>query len=239
MRLVIQVTSFNEADHIAQTLAALPREVAGFAQTFWLVSDDGSSDRTLDVVAEVAPTARVFAQPTHRGYGFAYRAGLRAALALGADVVVTTDADNQYVAEDIPLLLAPIVQGEADLVIGARPIWKVPEFSTVKKILQDLGSAVVRGVSHTRVADATSGFRAWSRAAASAVPMHSDYTGTVEAIIAAGRLGLRVVSVPVRINPPRRASRLMSSVPSYVGKQSLTIAKSWWRHRSDRGWIKK
>ncbi len=224
--LIIQIPCFNEEETLPVTLADLPREVAGFDRVEWLVIDDGSSDRTVEV-ARACGVDHIVSHPVNRGLAAAFTTGLEAALRAGADVVVNTDADNQYVAACIPDLVAPVVDGRADLVIGERPIESIEEFSAVKKRLQRIGSWVVRVFSHSDVRDAASGFRAFSREAALHVQLHGRYSYTMETIVQAGWEGLRIATVPVRVNPATRPSRLVRSLPSYMFRSAQTIVRSF------------
>jgi glycosyltransferase involved in cell wall biosynthesis len=226
MMLVIQIPCFNEAGTLGITLAALPRTVPGFERVEWMVIDDGSTDDTIEI-ARTGGVHHIVRLGRNQGLARAFAAGLEAAVRAGADVIVNTDADNQYDADDIPKLTAPILSGEADLVIGARPIIDTPHFSRTKKALQLLGSMVVRMASRTQVVDAPSGFRALSRAAALRLHVHGEYTYTLETIIAAGRGNLAVASVPIRTNPDLRPSRLVRSVPGYVLRSAVTILRSF------------
>ena len=224
--LVIQIPCFNEAGTLGITLAALPRTVPGFERVEWMVIDDGSTDDTIEI-ARTGGVHHIVRLGRNQGLARAFAAGLEAAVRAGADVIVNTDADNQYHADDIPKLTAPILAGEADLVIGARPIIDTPHFSRTKKALQLLGSMVVRMASRTQVVDAPSGFRALSRAAALRLHVHGEYTYTLETIIAAGRGNLAVASVPIRTNPDLRPSRLVRSVRGYVLRSAVTILRSF------------
>src|ERR671918_281824 len=226
MKLIIQIPCLNEEDALPATLAALPREIEGFDRVEWLVVDDGSTDRTAQVARE-GGVDHIVRFNTNKGLAVAFQAGIDASLKLGADVIVNTDADNQYRADDIPALVAPILAGEADLVIGARPIIDAPHFSRTKKALQLVGSMVVRMASRTQVVDAPSGFRALSRAAAQRLHVHGDYTYTLETLIAAGQSRMAVTSVPIRTNPDLRPSRLVKSVPDYVLRSAITILRSF------------
>ena len=223
-KLIIQIPCYNEAEALPVTLAALPREVPGFVQVEWLVVDDGSSDATREV-ARAHGVDHVIRLPGHRGLAAAFMAGLAAAVRAGADVVVNTDADNQYCAEDIPRLVEPILRGRADLVVGTRPIAEIREFSWTKRALQRMGSAMTRFVSGTRVQDGPSGFRAMSREAAMRLHVFNSYTYTVETIIQAGRKGMQVASVPIRTNPQLRPSRLVRSNGRYITRQLLTMLR--------------
>ncbi len=233
MKLIIQIPCYNESEHLAAALACLPKSVPGFAAVEWLVIDDGSLDDTADV-ARAAGVQHVVRHTRNRGLARAFETGLARALALGADVIVNTDADNQYCADDIPLLTAPILSGQADMVIGERPISSVDHFSPAKKMLQKMGSMVVRVVSGTRVADAPSGFRAFSRSAARQMRVFSDYTYTLETIIQAGQKGIAVHSVPIRVNGPTRESRLVKSIPSYLRRSIMTIFRIFITYRPFR-----
>ncbi len=220
--LIIQIPAFNEEQTIGATLAALPRQVTGFTKVEWLLIDDGSRDRTVEL-ARAGGIDHVVSLSHNRGLASAFVAGIEASLKLGADVIVNTDADNQYDAACIPDLVRPIQEGRAMLVIGERPIAKMKEFSPLKRFLQRLGSAVVRFVSAADVPDAPSGFRAIHRSAALQLCVFNNYTYTLETLIQAGRKGLPVASVPVRVNLVTRPSRLVRSVPGYVGRSLLTI----------------
>jgi glycosyltransferase involved in cell wall biosynthesis len=224
--LIIQIPCFNEAATLGITLAALPRSVPGFARVEWMVIDDGSTDGTVEV-ARAAGVDHIVRLGRNQGLARAFAAGLEAAARAGADVIVNTDADNQYCADDIPKLTAPILAGEADLVVGARPIATTAHFSPAKKALQLLGSMVVRMASRTTVVDAPSGFRALSREAALRLQVYGEYTYTLETIIAAGRKNMAVTSVPIRTNPDLRPSRLIRSLPDYVLRSALTILRSF------------
>jgi glycosyltransferase involved in cell wall biosynthesis len=233
MKLIIQIPCFNEAETIAITLAALPREVKGFDKVEWLVIDDGSADHTA-AIARANGADHVVRHTSNQGLARAFMTGIEASVRLGADVIVNTDADNQYDARDIPALVEPIRQGMAEIVVGARPIGEIEHFSAAKKFLQKLGSWVVRTASRTTVADAASGFRAFSRDAAQRLTVFSDYTYTLETIIQAGQKNMAVVSVPIRVNPDLRPSRLVKSVPSYVFRSMLTICRIFVIYRPGR-----
>ena len=224
MKLIIQIPCYNEAASLSVALAELPRKVKGFDTVEWLIVNDGSTDDTVEA-ARRCGVDHVVSFKRNQGLARAYMAGLRASLELGADVIVNTDADNQYCAADIPALVAPIVDGSADIVVGARPIGAIRHFSLIKKALQGLGSAVVRGVSGTSVEDAPSGFRAVSREAAMRLHVFNDYTYTLETIIQAGRKNMVIASVPVRVNGDIRPSRLVKSIPSYIKKSILTMLR--------------
>lgn len=224
MKLIIQIPCFNEAETLGIALSALPREVPGFDTVEWLIIDDGSTDNTVKVALEHG-VDHVVKHTRNQGLARGFMNGLQACLERGADVIVNTDADNQYQADDIPLLTAPIVAGRADIVIGARPIEAIEHFSPVKKLLQKLGSWVVRVASKTNIPDAPSGFRAMSRSAARRLTVFSDYTYTLETIIQAGQKNMAITSVPVRVNGDLRPSRLVKSISSYIRRSIVTIVR--------------
>lgn len=224
MKLIIQIPCLNEARTLAAALATLPRTVEGFASVEWLVVDDGSTDGTGELARKLG-VDHVVRHPVNRGLATAFMTGIDMALQHGADVIVNTDADNQYEAADIPLLVQPILEHRADMVIGARPIAQTEHFSWAKKKLQHLGSWAVRIASRTDVADAPSGFRAMTRETAMRLKVFNAYTYTLETIIQAGLSNLTVVSVPVRTNPDLRPSRLVKSIPNYVKRSLLTILR--------------
>jgi glycosyltransferase involved in cell wall biosynthesis len=222
MKLIVQIPCFNEEAHLPATLADLPRDVPGFERVEWLVIDDGSSDRTVEVAREHG-VDHVVRLTNNKGLAAAFQAGLDACLKLGADVIVNTDADNQYFGGDVPKLVEPIVRGEADMVIGDRDIDSIEHFSPAKKRLQRLGSAVVRRASETGVPDTTSGFRAYNREAALQVQVVSRFTYTLETIIQAGKMLVAVEHVPIRTNAKTRDSRLFPSIWAYVRRNALSI----------------
>lgn len=224
MKLIIQIPCYNEADTLAFTLADLPREVPGFSEVEWLVIDDGSLDETASIAREKG-VDHIVSHPHNMGLARAFMTGLDACVALGADVIINTDADNQYCAADIPKLTRAVVDGSADIVIGERPIQAIEHFSPMKKRLQKLGSWVVRRASQTDIPDAPSGFRAISRDAAQRLVVFSDYTYTLETIIQAGQKNMAVRSVPVRVNEDLRPSRLVKSIPAYVQRSLFTIIR--------------
>lgn len=224
MKLIIQIPCFNEEETIAITIGELPREMEGFDLVEWLIIDDGSKDNTVEV-ARKAGVDHVVTLSRNRGLAVAFTAGLDACLRLGADVIINTDADNQYNAGDILKLVKPILDGSADIVIGARPISTTDHFSPIKKLLQKIGSAVVRFASRTDVADAPSGFRAISREAALRLNVFNNYTYTLETIIQAGQKGLGVISVPIKTNPDLRPSRLFKSIFAYLKQSIMTIIR--------------
>ena len=223
-KLIIQIPCFNEEETLPAALADLPREVEGFERVEWLIIDDGSVDNTAEVARENG-VHHVVRHTRNQGLARAFMTGLERGLELGADVIVNTDADNQYNGADIHNLVVPIVKGEADLVIGERPIESIEHFSMLKKWLQRLGSWVVRKASDTDVPDAPSGFRAISRAAATELNVFNDYTYTLETIIQAGQRSMAIASVPVRVNEDLRPSRLVKSIPSYIKRSVFTIIR--------------
>jgi glycosyltransferase involved in cell wall biosynthesis len=224
MKLIIQMPCYNEAATLPIALSELPRAVPGFDSVEWLIVDDGSRDETVEV-AKACGVDHVVSFKRNQGLARGYVAGLRACVDLGADVIVNTDADNQYRASDIPALTAPILAGKADIVIGARPITAIEHFSPIKKALQRLGSSVVRAVSGTDVEDAPSGFRAVSREAAMRLHVFNQYTYTLETIIQAGRKNMVVLSVPIGVNADLRPSRLVKSIPSYIKRSVFTMVR--------------
>ncbi len=224
MKLIIQIPCLNEAETLAIALAELPRHVEGFDVVEWLIIDDGSTDNTAEVARENG-VQHVIRHPVNRGLAEAFMTGIDACLKLGADVIINTDADNQYNGADIPSLTVPILAGEAEIVIGARPISETEHFSRIKKALQHLGSWAVRVASRTDVADAPSGFRAITREAAMRLNVFNAYTYTLETIIQAGQSNMRVVSVPIRTNADLRPSRLVRSIRSYVQRSLGTIVR--------------
>lgn len=221
-KLIIQIPCYNEEKTLPVALAALPRSVPGIDVVEWLIIDDGCKDDTVQVALDHG-VDHVVRFNKNQGLAKGFMAGLDKCLDLGADVIVNTDADNQYDARDIASLVAPVVAGEADMVIGARPIDDIEHFSSTKKILQKIGSKVVRIASKTKVKDTTSGFRAISRDAAMRMNVFNEYTYTLETIIQAGQKNMAVTSVPVRTNEFLRPSRLISTIPSYIRKSVATI----------------
>lgn len=222
MKVVIQIPCYNEEQTLEIALRALPRQLPGADSVEWLVINDGSTDKT-EEVARRCGVDHVVTFRRNRGLAKAFLAGLDAALRQGADIIVNTDADNQYCAADIPKLVEPILSGQADMVIGARPIDEISHFSPVKRRLQHFGSWVVRMASGSEVADAPSGFRAISRYAAMRLSVFNNYTYTLETIIQAAQSGLRIISLPIRVNPDLRPSRLVKSISSYIFRSVSTI----------------
>jgi glycosyltransferase involved in cell wall biosynthesis len=224
VKLIIQIPCYNEADTLAITLQDLPRTLEGFDKVEWLIIDDGSTDATA-AVAKASGVDHIVSFARNQGLARAFTAGLDACLRLGADVIVNTDADNQYNAKDIPLLTQPILDRKAELVIGSRPISEIKHFRFIKKQLQKLGSWVVRLASKTQIPDAPSGFRAMSRDAALRLNVFNDYTYTLETIIQAGQKNMAIISVPARVNEDLRPSRLVKSIFRYVQRSVTTIIR--------------
>ena len=223
-KLIIQIPCYNEEETLPTTLAALPREVEGIDRVEWLIIDDGSTDQTV----AVAKAHGVDYSVSHRknlGLARAFMTGIHACLDRGADIIVNTDADNQYCADDIPKLIEPVLKGEAEIVVGARAIGDIEHFSPLKKLLQKLGSWTVRIASKTDIQDATSGFRAFSRGAAKQLNVFNNYTYTLETIIQAGQKDIPIKWVPIRTNEYLRPSRLIKSIPSYIRQSVVTILR--------------
>ena len=233
MKLIIQIPCYNEAATLPLTLASLPREIAGLDHVEWLVIDDGSEDDTARVAKDCG-VDYVVRHPRNLGLARAFLTGLDACLQLGAAVIVNTDADNQYSAEDIPALIAPIIDGRAEIVVGARPIESIEHFSPLKKLLQRLGSWAVRVASHTDIPDAPSGFRAMSAEAARRLMVFNDYTYTLETIIQAGQKNMAITSVAVHVNPDLRPSRLVRGTWSYIRRNLVTMLRIFMIYRPVR-----
>ncbi len=224
MKLIIQIPCWDEEEQLPGTLADLPREVPGFDVVEWLIIDDGSTDRTIEVARENG-VDHIVKLTNNKGLAAGFQAGLDACLKLGADVIVNTDADNQYSALDIPLLVEPIVARRADMVIGDRETDTIEHFSPLKKRLQKFGSGVVRAASDTDVPDTTSGFRAYNREAALQMAVVSKYTYTLETIIQAGKLLVATAHVPIRTNEKTRESKLFPSMGAYVRRNAVAITR--------------
>jgi len=222
MKLIIQIPCFDEAEQLPATLADLPRELPGFDTVEWLVIDDGSTDETI-AVARAHGVDHLVRLTNNKGLAVAFQAGLDTCLKLGADVIVNTDADNQYHGGDVERLIAPIVAGQADMVVGDRETDTIEHFSPVKKRLQRLGSTVVRRASGTAIPDTTSGFRAYNREAALRLEVVSKFTYTLETIIQAGKMLVAVEHVPIRTNEKTRESRLFPSTWAYVRRNAAAI----------------
>ena len=230
MKLIIQIPCYNETESLPETVAQLPRQIDGVDEVEFLVVDDGSSDATVET-ARACGVNHVLSLPHHSGLATAFAAGLEACLKLGADLIVNTDADNQYNSADIPLLVQPLLRGEAEMVIGDRGVATLQTFSPLKRRLQVIGSRVVSRAAGLDVPDATSGFRAMTRDVALHTIVLSDYSYTLETIIQAGNRSTRVISVPVRTNPPKRPSRLMADMGQYLKHSSATIIRSYTMYR--------
>ena len=233
MKLIIQIPCYNEEIALPVTLSQLPTHIDGIDEIEVLISDDGSTDRTIEI-AKSYGVKHIVTTTHHRGLAKTFTAGIQRAVAEGADIIVNTDADNQYCAEDIEKLVKPILECKADIVIGARPIKEIQEFSKLKKFLQFLGSKVVRLLSSTATEDAPSGFRAFSRDAALALNVFDNYTYTIETVIQSKTKGLHILSVPIRVNPTFRKSRLVKNIFTYIQKNSFTILRMFIIYRPFR-----
>lgn len=229
-KLIIQIPCYNEERSLPETLHALPRHLPGVDELEWLIVDDGSTDRTSEVARQLG-VDHIVRHTSNQGLASAFATGLDASLRLGADIIVNTDADNQYDARDIPVLLQPILRGEAEMVVGDRRTDTIPHFSSTKKRLQRVGSWVVRQASKTDIPDATSGFRAYSRAGALKLNVVSDFTYTLETIIQAGRKNIALAHVPVRTNEKLRESRLFRSLWTYLSRSITTIVRIYVMYR--------
>lgn len=223
-KLIIQIPCFNEAATLPETVADLPRKVEGFDEVEILVVDDGSNDGTSEVAHDLG-VDHVVRIRQNRGLANAFAIGLQASLKRGADVIVNTDGDHQYQGRYIQDLVSPILKGEADMVVGDRQIHTIQQFSGMKKLLQRLGSWIVRWASNTSIPDATSGFRAFSAEAALRLEVYSEYTYTLETIIQAGKKGIAITSIPIMTNPVNRKSRLIRSTPLYIARSAMTIVR--------------
>lgn len=224
MKLIIQIPCFNEEETLPITLKALPREIDGVDIVEWLVINDGSTDRTVEV-SMAHGVDHIVSHPKNMGLAKAFMTGLHACLEHGADIIVNTDADNQYCADCIPDLICPIIEGKAEIVIGARPINEIDDFSKTKKIFQKLGSLTVRLASGTDIPDAPSGFRAITRDVARKLNVFNNHTYTLETIIQAGQKDIPISWVPIKTNRYLRPSRLVKSIPSYIRRSIFTILR--------------
>ena len=234
-KLIIQIPCFNEENTLLPTLNALPKQVFGIDEIEVLVINDGSKDKSAEIAGNWG--AKVLDIKTNRGLANAFRCGIAEALRLGADIIVNTDADNQYCADDIEKLVIPIVEDRADIVVGARDIFSIKEFSPMKKLFQKIGSAVLRLLSSTAVDDAPSGFRAFSKQAAIRINVFDNYTYTMETLLQANAKGLKVISVPVRVNPMLRKSKLVKNIFDYIFKSMKTTIRMFIVYRPFRFFI--
>jgi glycosyltransferase involved in cell wall biosynthesis len=226
MHVIVQIPCLNEEQTLAGTVAAVPRHIHGVDRVEILVIDDGSLDGTVAVARDTG-VEHIVRHRSQRGLAAAFRTGIDAALGRGADIIVNTDGDNQYCGADIPALIEPILRGEADIVVGDRQTHRIPHFSRAKKLLQTVGSWLVRRLSGTFVPDAVSGFRAFSREAALQLNVLSSFSYTIETLIQAGRKRLRVVSVPVRVNGKTRPSRLAKSTSEFLRRSVVTMIRTY------------
>jgi len=230
MKLVIQIPCYNEESTLPDTLRDLPREIDGIDEVEVLIVDDGSTDKTADV-AQAYGVAHIVRLGRNRGLANAFVRGLEASVAAGADIIVNTDADNQYRGEDIKRLVQPILDGQADMVVGDRGVTSLPEFSPLKRRLQQLGSWVVQTAAGVSTPDATSGFRALTREAALRTLILSQYSYTLESLIQAGARRMAIVYVPISVNPQTRKSRLMRNIPHYIVNSTATILRAYTMYR--------
>ncbi|MGB5622467.1 MAG: glycosyltransferase family 2 protein [Gammaproteobacteria bacterium] len=224
MKLVVQIPCFNEQETLPSVLAEIPRSIPGIDSVEVLVIDDGSTDRTADVARECGAD-HVISSRRNRGLARSFRAGMDAALRMGADIVVNTDGDGQYPGREIPRLIQPIVDGEADIVIGDRQTADVAGFSWSKRLMQRIGSAAVARLSDLEIPDAVSGFRAFSRKSALDMNIVSTFSYTIETLIQAGRKHYAVKAVPIQVNPVTRPSRLFRSIPQFLAKSGATMLR--------------
>lgn len=226
MKLIVQIPCYNEAETLPQTVADIPREIAGVDIVEILIIDDGSSDGTAEIAQSIG-VDHIIRNKANAGLARTFQRGINACLELGADIIVNTDGDNQYRGASIPELIAPILEGRADVTIGDRRPHENPEFSTTKRALQKLGSGVVKRLAGIEAADAVSGFRGYSREAAMGINVMTTFSYTTETLIHAGRKGLAVVSVPVGTNPKTRESRLFKSMGGFIKKQLVTMLRAF------------
>lgn len=230
MKLIIQIPCYNEANTLTIALNALPKQIQGIDVIEILIINDGSTDNTL-AIARKWGVHHIVNFTKNQGLAKGFMAGIDRSLKEGADIIVNTDADNQYNAEDIQKIIKPILENKADIVVGSRPINEIEHFSFIKKILQKVGSWVVRAASKTDIEDAPSGFRAISRDAAMRLNVFNEYTYTLETIIQAGQKNMAIISIPIRVNEDLRPSRLVKSISSYVRKSIGTIIRIFITYR--------
>jgi len=235
-KLIIQIPCYNEAESLPETLVALPRRIPGIDTIEFLVIDDGSHDGTSDVARRFG-VQHVVRHRRNRGLAAAFQTGIDAALAAGADIIVNTDADGQYAGEDIALLVAPVVTGQADIVVGDRGVGDNAHFGPIKRRLQRFGSAVVRRLSGTDITDAVSGFRAISREAAQRITITTEFSYTTDMLIQAGKKRLRITSVPIRTNRTERPSRLFKSIPQFIVRQLVTMLRAYTTYNPLRAFL--
>ena len=233
MKLIIQIPCFNEEKTLPITLKALPKSIDGIDEIEVIIIDDGSSDKTVEVAKDLG-VKNIFSLNKNYGLARAFSYGLNKAIELGADIVVNTDADNQYCADDIEKIVIPILNNKADMVVGERPISDIKHFSISKKMLQKLGSKVMSLISGIKINDAPSGFRAFSRRAAMSINVFDNYTYTLETIIQANAKGLVVENVPIRVNKEERPSRLISNIFVYILRSILTMTRMFIVYRPFR-----
>lgn len=226
MKIIIQIPCYNEEKTLPEVFEDLPKQIPGVDHVEYLVINDGSTDKTLDVARKLG-VHHILDLGTNHGLATAFQRGVAKCLELGANIIVNTDGDNQYRADCIKDLVKPIVEGRLDIVVGARPIKDIEHFSWMKKILQQLGSRVVRQFSDTNIPDATSGFRAYSAEAAMRLHVFNRYTYTLETIIQAGHMNMRIGHVPIQVNPKKRESRLISSITNYLWRSAAIIVRSY------------
>lgn len=234
-KLIIQIPCYNEEKTLLTTLEALPKKVEGISEIEVLLINDGSTDKSAQIAEDWG--AKVFNIKPNKGLANAFRSGLQEALNLGADIIVNTDADNQYCADDIAELVKPILEKKADIVVGARDIFSIKEFSPIKKMLQKVGSFVLRLLSSTQVEDAPSGFRAFSREAGIKINVFDNYTYTMETLLQANAKDLKVISVPIRVNEQLRKSKLMKNIFDYIFKSMKTTIRMFIVYRPFRFFI--
>ncbi|MBN1436052.1 MAG: glycosyltransferase family 2 protein [Sedimentisphaerales bacterium] len=236
MKVIIQIPCYNEEETLPEVVADLPRSLPGVDVVEYLIIDDGSHDRTVEVARELG-VHHIVELGSNRGLAVAFTTGIRACVDLGADIIVNTDGDNQYAARSIPDLIAPILSARADIVVGSRPIEDIEHFSWLKKRLQKFGSRMVQRFSGTDIPDTTSGFRAYTAEAAMLLQVFNRYTYTLETIIQAGAMNLRITHVPIEVNAKTRESRLISSVPRYIWRSTSIIIRSYVRYRPLRTFL--